>query len=163
MFLEILLWLAALFFVAAGFIGLALPALPGAPLLFIGLLAAAWAENFVYVGTITLLVLGIIAVLTYVIDFAAGAFGAKKFGASRRSVIGAIIGSVVGIFFGIPGLVIGPFAGAVLGELTVKPDIVAAGRAGVGATIGLAIGTAAKLSLGFTMVALYIFIRLVNG
>ena len=143
---EILLWLVALLFIVGGFAGLVLPALPGAPMLFIGLLAAAWAEDFAYVGTITLLVLAAIAVLTYLIDFAAGAFGAKKFGASRRSVIGAIIGSIVGIFFGLPGLIVGPFVGAVAGELTVRPDIVAAGRAGVGATIGLAIGTAAKLS-----------------
>jgi hypothetical protein len=160
---EIILWIVAALLVLGGVAGLVLPALPGAPILFGGLFCAAWAEGFEYVSTGTLVALGVIAVLTYLVDFAAGAFGAKKFGASRRSVIGAIIGSIVGLFFGIPGLLIGPFVGAVAGELTVRADLKAAGRAGIGATIGLAIGTAAKLSLGFTMIALYIFMRILNG
>ena len=58
-----------------GFAGLLLPALPGAPIMFGGLLLIAWAENFVYVGPLTLTVLGVLAALTYLIDFAAGLLG----------------------------------------------------------------------------------------
>ena len=163
MLFAIILWVFAILLSVAGIAGLVLPALPGAPILFLGLFAAAWAEKFTYVGAGTLSALGIIAVLTYFVDFAAGAFGAKKFGASRRSVLGAVLGSIVGLFFGLPGLIIGPFAGAVIGELTVRSNITAAGRAGVGATIGFAIGTAAKLSLGFTMIALFFFMRIINS
>jgi uncharacterized protein YqgC (DUF456 family) len=159
--MEIILWIAAFVLVIAGLAGLALPALPGAPLLFMGLFAAAWAEGFAYIGKWTLIVLGVIAVITYAVDFAAGAFGARRFGASTRSVIGATIGAVVGLFFGIIGVFVGPFLGAVIGELTKKPDILAAGKAGVGATVGLVIGTAAKLSLGITMVAIYILVRVI--
>jgi uncharacterized protein YqgC (DUF456 family) len=163
MLVEIILWLVAVVFVLAGLAGLVLPALPGSPLLFLGLLAAAWAEDFLYVGTWTLIVLGFIAVLAYAVDFAAGAFGARRFGASTRSVIGAAIGAVVGLFFGIPGLLVGPFVGAVIGELTARPDILAAGRAGLGATIGLVLGTAAKISLGLSMLAIYVFVRLLGA
>lgn len=163
MVMEIILWIAAAALVLLGLAGLALPALPGAPLLFMGLFAAAWAEGFTYVGQWTLIVLGVIAAVTYAVDFAAGAFGAKKFGASTRSVIGATIGAVVGLFFGIIGVFVGPFIGAVIGELTKSPDILKAGKAGVGATVGLVIGTAAKLSLGVTMVAIYILIRIINA
>jgi uncharacterized protein YqgC (DUF456 family) len=163
MVIEIILWIAAALLVIVGLVGLALPALPGAPLIFLGLFAAAWAEGFTYVGQWTLIILGVIAVLTYAVDFAAGAFGAKKFGASTRSVIGATIGAVVGLFFGIIGVFVGPFIGAVIGELTVKADLIKAGKAGVGATIGLVVGTAAKLSLGTTMVAIYILIRIINA
>jgi uncharacterized protein YqgC (DUF456 family) len=163
MVIEIILWIAAALLVIIGLAGLALPALPGAPILFMGLFAAAWAENFTYVGQWTLIALGVIAVITYAVDFAAGAFGAKRFGASTRSVIGATIGAIVGLFFGIIGVFIGPFIGAVIGELTVRPDIKAAGRAGIGATVGLAIGTAAKLSLGVTMVAIYILVRIISS
>lgn len=163
MAIEIILWIAAVLLVIVGLAGLALPALPGAPLLFLGLFAAAWAEGFEYAGQWTLIALGVIAVLTYAVDFAAGAFGAKRFGASTRSVIGAAIGAVVGIFFGLIGVFVGPFIGAVIGELTVRPDIFAAGRAGLGATIGLVVGTALKLSLGITMVAIYILVRIFSS
>jgi uncharacterized protein YqgC (DUF456 family) len=163
MAMEIVLWIAAAALVIVGLAGLALPALPGALLLFLGLFAAAWAEGFAYIGKWTLIALAVIAVVTYAVDFAAGAFGAKRFGASTRSVIGASIGAIVGLFFGIIGVFLGPFIGAVIGELTKKPDLIKAGKSGIGATVGLVIGTAAKLSLGVTMVAIYILIRIINS
>jgi uncharacterized protein YqgC (DUF456 family) len=160
---TIALWTLALMLVAAGLAGVVFPALPGAPLLFAGLLTAAWIEGFRYVGTGTLVVLGGMAVLTYVLDFAAGAFGAKRFGASRRAVVGAVIGAVVGIFFGIPGVLLGPFAGAALGEFSSGADVRAAGRAGIGATIGLALGAAAKLALALAMLGIFVTMRLFGG
>ena len=155
----ILLWILAVVLILSGLAGLLLPAIPGAPLLFLGLLCAAWAEGFVYVGTGTLVVLGLIAALTYLIDFAATLFGARHFGASREAAIGAALGALVGIFFGLAGVLLGPFIGAVIGELHARPDLRAAGRAGVGATVGLAIGAAAKLSLGFTMIGIFLLVR----
>ena len=139
--------------------GLLFPILPGAPILFTGLLVASWAEGFEYVGTGTLIVLGIMALLMYVIDFLAGAFGARRFGASNRAIIGAALGAIIGIFFGIPGILLGPFTGAVLGELTGRSDLKTAGRAGVGATVGLALGVAAKLALAFAMIGIFVVVR----
>jgi uncharacterized protein YqgC (DUF456 family) len=158
--IELILWLAALILVIAGMAGLLFPILPGAPLLYAGLFAAAWAENFAYAGVKTLTALGIMAVLMYVLDFLASAFGAKHFGASRLAVIGATLGAIIGIFFGIPGILLGPFVGAVLGELVNRPNLRAAGMAGVGATVGLALGIAAKLSLAFAMLGIFVFVRL---
>ena len=66
---------------------------------------------------------------------------------------------MVGIFFGLPGILIGPFIGAALGELTEQDDLHAAGRAGIGATVGLLLGTAAKMAIAFTMVGLFLFAR----
>lgn len=157
---TIAIWGIALVLVALGMAGLVFPALPGAPLVFAGLLTAAWGEGFRYVGAGTLTVLGCMALLTYVLDFAAGAFGAKRFGASRRAVGGALLGAVVGLFFGIPGVLLGPFAGAALGELSIGADVRAAGRAGIGATIGLALGAAAKLALALAMLGIYVTVRL---
>lgn len=159
MYLEILLWLLAVILVAAGMVGLIFPVLPGAPILFAGLVVAAWAEGFAYVSTGTLVALGIMALLMYLVDFLASAFGAKRFGASPRAIIGATIGAIVGIFFGIPGILLGPFLGAVLGELTARSDLKAAGRAGVGATVGLALGAAAKLALALAMVGIFVIVR----
>jgi uncharacterized protein YqgC (DUF456 family) len=157
--MTILLWTIAVVMVIAGLAGLVLPALPGPLLLFAGLFAAAWAEAFVHVGTKTIIALGLLALLASLADFVAGAFGAKRYGASPRSVTGAAIGAFVGIFFGLAGLVLGPFVGALLGELADRRDLVAAGRAGWGATLGLVIGTAAKIALGFTMIGLFLLVR----
>lgn len=154
-----LIWILAAVLVVAGLAGLVLPALPGPLLLFAGLLAAAWAEQFAHVGTATLIALGVMAAVASLADFVAGAFGARRYGASPRSVAGAALGAVVGLFFGLPGLLVGPFAGALLGELSARRDLLAAGRAGWGATLGLILGTAAKLALGFAMVGLFLLVR----
>ncbi len=159
MYTDILLWILAVLLVIAGFLGLVFPALPGAPILFAGLFTAAWAEDFNHVGTKTLVILGVMTILTYAFDFLASAFGAKRFGASRRAVIGATLGAIVGIFFGIPGILLGPFIGAVLGELSNRLSLKAAGKAGVGATLGLALGVAAKLTLALAMVGIFVIVR----
>jgi len=159
MALTILLWVLAIALVVAGLAGLVLPGLPGAPVLLGGLVLAAWAEGFEHVGANTLLLLGVLALLTYGVDLLASAFGARRFGASRRAVIGAVLGAVVGLFFGIPGVLLGPFIGAVLGELSTRRDLKSAGRAGIGATIGLALGVAAKLALAFSMVGIFLVVR----
>lgn len=156
---QIALWIIALLFMLTGLSGIVFPVLPGAPLLFAGLFLAAWADGFTHVGTWGLILLGAMALFTYVVDFAASAFGAKKFGASHRAVIGAALGAVVGIFFGLVGVIVGPFAGAVIGELSVRRDLEAASRAGVGATVGLALGAAAKLALAFAMLGTFLVFR----
>jgi uncharacterized protein YqgC (DUF456 family) len=160
--LSTLLWITAVVCVAAGLAGLVLPALPGAPLLFLGLVAAAWAEEFAYVGWGILTLLGGLALLTYAVDFVAGAFGAKRFGASRRAIAGAAAGTLLGLFFGLPGVLLGPFLGAVAGELTVNRNLRAAGTAGIGATLGLALGAAAKIALAFAMLGIFLAVRLLG-
>lgn len=159
MTITLLLWLLAAALIALGLAGLLLPALPGAPVLFAGLVVAAWAEDFTYVGWGTLSVLGVLALLTYLADFAAGAFGVRRFGASPRAVTGAIIGSVVGLFFGLLGVLLGPFIGAVIGELSAQRHLGAAGRAGIGATVGLVLGVAAKLALACAMLGVFAIAR----
>jgi uncharacterized protein YqgC (DUF456 family) len=156
---SVLLWIPALLLVAAGIAGLVLPALPGAPLLFAGLVCAAWAEDFAYIGAGWLGVLGALAALSYPIDLAAGAVGARRFGASGRAVVGAALGALVGLFFGLPGILLGPFLGAVLGELSGRRDLRQAGRSGLGATLGLALGVAAKLTLAFAMLGIFALVR----
>lgn len=139
--------------------GLLLPALPGAPLIFFGLVAAAWADDFAYVGWGWLLLLGALAALTYVVDFAATALGAQRYGASPRAVIGAVVGGLLGLFFFPFGLVLGPFLGALLAELSQRKDLEAAQRAGFGAALGFLLGSVAKLAIAFTMIGLFAALR----
>ena len=157
---TILQWLLAAVLVLAGLLGLLLPMLPGPPLLFAGLLVAAWAEDFAYVGVGTLTLLAVLALLTYAVDFVATALGAKKFGASKRAALGAALGALVGLFFGLPGILLGPFIGAVVGELTAQRGLGDAGRAGLGATIGLVLGAAGKLAIAFSMLGLFAAARI---
>lgn len=154
---DILLWVLAVLLVLVGVAGTVLPALPGSLLVLAGLVLAAWTDDFERVGGWVIGLLAVLTALTYAADFAATAFGAKRVGASRRAIIGASLGTVVGLFFGIPGLLLGPFIGAVIAEYTARRDVAHAGRAGIGATLGLAIGMAAKLALIFSMLGIFAF------
>lgn len=133
-----------------------LPALPGTMLIFAGLLLAAWADGFARVGVWTLVVIGLVAAASYTVDLVAAALGTKTIGASRRAMLGAALGTVAGLIFGLPGLIVGPFVGAVLGELTVHGNWKRAGSAGIAAWIGFAVGSAVKLGLAFVMVGIFL-------
>ena len=160
MTMQILLWLLAALLIVTGFAGLILPAVPGIPLVFAGLVLLAWAENFTYVGWATLTLLGLLALLSYGVDFLAAALGAKRFGASPRAIWGATLGALVGLFFGLPGIVLGPFVGAVIGEFSRRASARAATHAGVGAVIGLLFGALLKVALAFTMIGVFVVDRL---
>lgn len=155
------LWILAGALVVTGFIGVIAPVLPGAPLVLAGLIVAAWAENFAHVGVWTLIFLGVLTALTYVVDAVASAMGVKRVGASKQAIWGAVIGTTVGVFFGLAGILLGPFVGAVAGELLVTRDAKQVGRAGVAAWIGFIIGTIGKLALMFTMVGVFVIARLI--
>jgi uncharacterized protein YqgC (DUF456 family) len=159
--MTIALWVLAAICVAVGVAGIVLPVLPGAPLVWLGLLFAAWADDFTRVSGGTLAFLAVLALSTLAIDLVASALGAKRVGASRRALIGAAIGTLVGLFFGLPGLVLGPFAGAVIGELAHRrddkgdPDWKGAGKVGLGTTLGLVLGIAAKAAVVFVMLGVF--------
>lgn len=159
--MTVVLWALGAVLVVVGFAGILLPALPGTILIFLGLLLAAWADHFTRVGPWTLVIIGLVAAASYAVDFVAAALGAKTLGASRRAMAGAALGTVAGLFFGIPGVVIGPFVGAVAGELTIDQDVARAGRAGVAAWIGFAIGMAVKVGLAFVMIGIFVTALLV--
>lgn len=156
---SMMLWLIGVILAVSGMAGLLLPVIPGAPLLFLGLLFGAWAEGFRYVGVWTLLLLAAMAVLTYVVEFVASVLGVKKYGGSKRAMIGAALGGVAGLFLGIPGILLGPIAGAVLGELSLQRNLDQASRAGFGTVVGLAIGVAGKLTIGITMIGVFLLTR----
>lgn len=154
--MTILLWIAGVVLVLVGLAGVVLPALPGTILIFGGLLLIAWIDGFARVGMGALVLIGLIAVASHGVDFAAAALGAKRLGASPRAMIGAALGTIAGLFFGLPGVVLGPFVGAVIGELTVQRDLARAGRAGLAAWIGFVVGMAVKVGLAFLMIAIFI-------
>lgn len=158
---SIILWIIGAILTFTGLAGLLLPLVPGAPLLFLGLLFGAWAEDFRYIGMWTLLFLAALAALTYVVEFVASILSVKRYGGSRRAMVGAAMGGIVGIFLGIPGILLGPFVGAVIGELSLQRSFDESSRAGFGTVVGLAIGVAGKLAIGITMIGIFLLIRLI--
>ena len=141
--------------IIVGIAGTVIPVLPGVPLVFGGMWLAAWADDYRHVGTWTLLALGMLSVLALLIDFFASLVGARRVGASSRAIWGASIGMLVGLFFGLPGLLLGPFVGALAGELSAGRGLGQATRVGVGTWIGLLFGTLAKIALCFTMLGVF--------
>jgi uncharacterized protein YqgC (DUF456 family) len=153
--MDILLWVVGIALVVVGFAGIIFPALPGTVLIFLGLLMAAWANGFTRVGMWPLILIGVIGVLSYAVDFVAAALGAKGVGASPRAVVGAALGTLLGLPLGLPGVIFGPLAGALIGEWSAHRDWRRAGRVGMAAWIGFLIGTAVKVALAFSMVAIF--------
>ena len=149
------LWLLALLLVLAGLAGAVLPALPGAPLVFGGLLLAAWIDGFAKVGWFPLVVIGLLAALTFVVDLGATALGAKRVGASPLALAGAAVGTVAGLFFGLVGVLVGSFAGAALGEYAARRDLRQAGKVGLGTWLGIVLGSAAKIALLLAMIGVF--------
>ncbi len=152
---AVILWILAVACVVVGILGTVVPALPGAPLVFGGLVLVAWADNFTKVSWGGLISAGVFTALTLVVDFVATALGAKKVGASYLAVIGAALGTLFGLFFALPGVIFGPFVGAFVGEYYANRDMTRAGKVGVATWLGLLIGTILKLVLIFWMIGVF--------
>jgi uncharacterized protein YqgC (DUF456 family) len=149
-------WILAIVLIVAGFVGTFLPVLPGAALVFAGMLLAAWIDNFHRVGWVTLTVLGVLTLLVFVIDLVAALLGAKRVGASRLAVLGAAIGTLIGMFFGIVGILIAPFLGALMGELIARGQVERAVRVGFGTWLGMVVGTLAKMGVVLAMIGVFV-------
>ena len=152
-----ILFVLAALLILVGLAGTILPALPGLPLVFAGMLLAAWAEDFTRISVWTIAVLALLTLVSLAVDIGATAMGAKRVGASKSAMFGAALGTLLGgIFFSIPGLLLGPFVGAVGGELIQGREWRAASKVGFGTWLGLALGTALKLALAFAMLGIFV-------
>lgn len=141
--------------ILVGLLGTVLPILPGLPVMFAGMLLAAWADDFQRISGWTIVVLGVLLAISIAVDLLSSIVGAKRVGASNKALFGAGLGGMVGIFFGIPGLLAGPFLGAALGEMAHGREWRDASKVGVGTWLGLALGAALKLALAFSMLAIF--------
>jgi uncharacterized protein YqgC (DUF456 family) len=153
-------YLLAALLVIVGLVGTVLPALPGLPLVFCGMLLAAWTDGFHHIGIPMLVVLGLLTLLSLGIDLWATAHGAKRVGASRLAIVGAMLGTLGGLVFGPFGLLVGPFAGALAGELLhrrsfAREHLGHATKVGFGTWFGIVLGAAMKLALAFAMLGLF--------
>ncbi len=154
--MDALWWTIAVILMLVGLAGTVLPALPGVPLIFAGIVLAAWIGHFEAISVTTLVILGVLTAIGVVADFVATALGAKRAGASRYGIIGAALGTVVGVFTGLWGLVFMPLVGAALGEFYAHRDALKAGRVGLATWIGMLLGTAFKLAIALTLIGVFL-------
>jgi uncharacterized protein YqgC (DUF456 family) len=153
--MHILLTALAAALIVVGLVGAIVPLLPGIPLIFTGIWLIAGVDGYRHLGLGWLLGIAAVGAVGLVVDLLAGALGAKRMGASSQAVCGALIGTVIGLFFGIPGLLFGPFFGAVIGELSAGNSVLRSAHAGVSVWVGLIFGTIIKLVSSLMMVALF--------
>ena len=153
--MDTLLYIIAAALMVAGLVGAVLPFLPGIPLIFAGIWLAAGVDHYRHLGSGWLIAIAVVGAVGLAIDLLAGALGVKRLGASKQAVWGALLGTLVGMFFGLPGLLLGPFVGAVIGELSAGNSVLRSTHVGVSAWIGLIVGALIKLVVSVTMVAMF--------
>jgi hypothetical protein len=152
--MSIALYVLGVALLAAGVAGLVLPVLPGAVLLVAGVVALAWAGDFAILGWGTVAFAGAMGLAITAVDWAASILGAKAFGASKWAVVGSAVGLVVGLFLGLPGIILGPAVGALAFEYAKDPDFERALKAGVGAFVGFVAGSVLKVTMAFALIGL---------
>jgi uncharacterized protein YqgC (DUF456 family) len=151
-----LLWLASAALVLLGLADTVLPLLPGTLLVWSGVLLGAWIDDFTRVGVGTVVIISVLAVLAWALDFVAGLMGAKRAQASNLALAGAAIGTVAGIFMGLVGVLFMPLLGAAVGEYWAQRDQQRAAKVALATWVGLLVGMAAKVVLSFVMVGIFL-------
>ncbi|HEX5491056.1 MAG TPA: DUF456 family protein [Candidatus Udaeobacter sp.] len=155
--MELFWWLLTIVLFAVGLIGTVVPVLPGTTII----LAAAVIHRIMLgpdksIGWRTIIVLGLLTLVSYALDILAGYFGAKYFGATKWGTFGAILGALIGLFFGLIGLFIGPVIGAIAGEVIAGKRMIDAGRAGWGSLLGNIGSMLAKVIIALAMITIFL-------
>lgn len=150
------MWVGSVALILLGLAGTVLPVLPGTLLVWGGVLLGAWIDDFTRVSVGTVVIISVLGVLAWGLDFLAGLMGARRAGASKLALIGAAVGTVVGIFMGLVGVLFMPLLGAAVGEYWAQKDQQRAAKVAFATWLGLLIGMVAKVVLSFVMVGIFL-------
>ncbi len=145
----------ALAVMLVGLVGSVVPGLPGSPLVVLAAILHRLYFGEKSVSNLVLIVLVLLMLASLGLDFLATVVGARKLGATWRGAVGAVVGGMIGLFFGLPGIILGPFLGAVLLELLGRKEFKKALQAGTGAVLGLLLGAVGKFALCVMMILLF--------
>ncbi len=155
---AILLFVVSILVMLVGLAGVIIPILPGIPLILGVAFVYDWIHGFEILGWQILVVLAILTISSFVLDWLAGAYGTKKMGGSFVGMVGSIVGMFIGLLAGgVIGLLIGAFVGAFVGELLNGKTRQQALRAGFGSFVGSIAGGLLKFVIGATMIGLFIW------
>ena len=155
--MEVLAWALLILSVILGALGTVLPGLPGAMLVFFGVLAHKMILPEAYSWWVVLIIF-LLAAASWLVDLFAGVAGARWGGASKAGMIGAAIGGVIGIFWGPPGWILGPFFGAIIGDFYAqRRNLAKLTKSGAGAAMGFVLSLISRLVLLFVQVLVIFF------
>jgi uncharacterized protein YqgC (DUF456 family) len=146
--MEILLVILSIILLVGGIAGCILPILPGVPLAYAGVLLMHWTDK-VHFSTTQLVVWLVIVIVLQILDYSSPILGSKYGGGTSHGNRGCMAGTILGLFFMPWGIILGPFLGAVVGEMLGGSDLPHAVRAGVGSLIGFMLGTLLKIFVCF--------------
>jgi len=157
LWLEILAWVIVVLLFVIGMLGAVYPILPGAVAIYAAFFVYGFMVSFKPFGWMFWTIQTLIVAVLFIADYAVNAWGVKRYGGSRASVIGSTVGVIIGPFV-IPafGLVIGPFAGAVIGELIAGSDLNRSVKVGWGSLVGLYTSVVVKIVLQALMIVLFL-------
>ena len=156
---SVTIWTVVILLLVVGFLGTFLPVLPGTTLILAGSLLFYFtmgreSSGLAWQG---LVFIGVLYLLSILLDWVSGALGAKWFGSSKWGIIGAIVGGIIGLFFGIPGLIIGPIAGVFAFEIFfAKKEIKAASNSTFGTVVGGIAGIIGRVFLALGMIGWFV-------
>ncbi len=154
---AILIILCTALLMIMGLMGSILPLLPGSPLILLGAFLYAWYTGFQLITWKVLFFLGLLTLFSQILDYLASIYGAKKFGASRLGMVGALAGGIIGTFLGgIPGAVVGPILGAISLEMVQGTDFRSAFKIGWGTLLGFLGGVIGKLIVAIMMIGIFL-------
>jgi uncharacterized protein len=154
---DALLWVIVGALLLLGLAGTVIPFLPGTPLILLAALVHGFATGWSPIGLGRVAILAALAAIAYALHYVAGALGARHAGGSRWAIVGALAGGVVGLFFGLPGLLLGPPLGAVAGEWLKRGDLTTSVRTGLATFVGMVAGAIASFAIAVTMIALFLW------
>jgi uncharacterized protein YqgC (DUF456 family) len=143
--MDIFLYILGAIFIIVGLLGCVLPVLPGPPISFIGLLMLQLSSRHPFTSEYMWLLAGIVVIVT-VIDNVVPVWSTKKLGGSKWGTWGSAIGLIIGFFFAPWGIIVGPFLGAVVGELISGKDSAIAFKSGFASLLGFVFGTGLKIA-----------------
>jgi uncharacterized protein YqgC (DUF456 family) len=155
------IYAVAFLLILVGVAGTIIPALPGIPMIFAGAWLIAYMEDYLYFGWGTLIALGVLTVISIIIDWVSQTMGAQKAGATKLGLTGALLGTIIGIPFGLVGIFLFPVIGAFVGEMIGHRDMRKAGKVSWATWIGMIAGIAAKLAIAFMMIGIMCVMRFV--
>jgi len=156
-FLEVLLFVVVLIVMIIGLAGVILPVLPGIPLIFGATVLYGILTRFEQINLQLILIFAGMTVIGLVIDYLANYFSVRKMGGGRAGAIGAVIGLMVGIWFGLIWIIILPFLLAVAFELIAGKQGKQAITSGFGAFVGLLFGGLTRFIIGCVMIGIFVW------
>lgn len=150
-------WTLTVLLLFLGLIGTVVPLLPGPVLIFIAGIVHTLLRPESGMSWWGIAIQAVLVAVAYGVDIMSGAMGTKWFGGSKWGMWGVLIGGVVGLFFGLPGLILGPLIGGFAFEiLFAKKKMSPAAKATWGTLVGTGVGMVARLCIGVVMVAWFL-------